>query len=79
MDIFTVSSLHSNLQVVNFQRCECEFNVQSRKSVHVSGVHRYMHASSTSGCAFVYFTVHDCIQNNSPVSLFQAQDALKQV
>ena len=32
-------------------------HIQSRKLVHVSGVHCHMCASSTSGCAFVYFTI----------------------
>ena len=49
-------------------------HVQSRKLVHVSGVHCHMRASSTSGCAFVYFTVQCCIECSSTVSLFQAQD-----
>ena len=48
--------------------------VESHKLVHMSGVHCHMHASSTSGCAFVYFTVQYCIEYSSRVSLFQAQD-----
>ena len=53
-------------------------HVQSCKLVHVSGIHCHMHASSTSGCAFVYFTVQYCIEYSSTVSLFQAQDVQKQ-
>ena len=53
-------------------------HVQSRKLVHVSGVHCHVHASSTSGCAFVYFTVQYCIEYSSTVSLFQAQDVWDQ-
>ena len=49
-------------------------HVQPRKLVHVSGVHCNMRASSTSDCAFVYFTVQNCIEYSSTVSLFQAQD-----
>ena len=49
-------------------------HIQSRKLVHVSGIHCHVWASSTSGCAFVYFTVQYCIEYSSTVSLFQAQD-----
>ena len=49
-------------------------HVQSCKLVHESGVHCHVHASSTSGCAFVYFTVRYCIEHSSTVSLFQAQN-----
>ena len=52
--------------------------VQSCELVHVSGVHHHMHASSTSGCGFVYFTVQYCIEYSSTESLFQAQDVRKQ-
>ena len=37
--------------------------VQSHKLVHMSGVHCHMRASSTSGCAFVYFTVQSTVKN----------------
>ena len=47
---------------------------QSCKLVHVSGIHCHVRASSTSGCAFVYFTVQYCIEYNGTVCLFQAQD-----
>ena len=50
-----------------------------RVSNHVSGVHCHVHAFSTSGCAFVYFTVQYCIEYSSTISLFQAQDVQKQV
>ena len=53
----TVSPLHMNLQVVNFQRCKHASLVRSHKLVHMSGVHCHVRASSISGCAFVYFTV----------------------
>ena len=53
-------------------------HVQSHKLVHVSGVHCHTHASSISGCAFVYFTVQYYIEYSSTVSLFQAQDVQKQ-
>ena len=53
-------------------------HVQSRKLVHESGVHCHVRASSTSGCAFMYFTVQYCIEDSSTVSLFQAQDVRKQ-
>ena len=46
--IIIASPLHMNLQVANFQ---------SRRSVHVPGVHCPVSASSTSGCDFVYVTV----------------------
>ena len=35
-------------------------HVQLRKLVHVSGVHRHVRASSTSGCDFAYFSVQYC-------------------
>ena len=40
-------------------------HIQSRKLVHVSGVHCHVCASSTSGCAFVYFTVLYRVQQYS--------------
>ena len=52
--------------------------VQSLKLDHVSSVRCHMHAFSTGGCAFVYFTVHYYIEYGSPVSLFQVQDVWKQ-
>ena len=67
-----------NLQVVSFQRCELCSHVQSRKLIHVSGVHCHVGASATSGCAFVYFTVQYHIEYSSTVFLFQAQDVRKQ-
>ena len=48
----TVSPLHTNLQ-----RCKHACACQSRKLVHMSGAQCHMHASSTRGCAFVYFTI----------------------
>ena len=54
-------------------------HVQSCKLVHVSGEHCYVHASSTSVCAFVYFIVQYCIEYSGTISLFQAQDVQKQV
>ena len=39
----------------------------------MSGIHCHMHASYTSGCVSVYFTVQYFIEY-STVSLFQAQD-----
>ena len=50
-------------------------HVQSRKLVHMCCVHCHVHAPSTSGCAFVYFTVQYCIEYSSTVSLFQARSA----
>ena len=52
-------------------------HVQSRDLVRVSGVHCHVRASSTSGCAFVYFTVQYGIEYYCAVSLFQAQDVRK--
>ena len=53
-------------------------HVQSHKLVHMSVIHCHVRASSTSGCAFVYFTVQYYIEYSSTVSLFQAQDVRKQ-
>ena len=74
---YTVSSLHTILQVVNFQRCECAFACPVT-IVHMSGVHCHMHASSKSSYAFVHFTVQYCIEYSSTVSSFQPQDVRKQ-
>ena len=52
--------------------------IQTCKLVHVSGIHCHMHASSTNGCAFVYFIVHYYIEYSSTVSLFQVQVVQKQ-
>ena len=54
-------------------------HVQTWKLVHVSGVHGHLCASSISGYAFVYFIVQYCIEYNSTVFSFQAQDVCKQV
>ena len=62
-----------------FKDANVHSHVQSRKFAPVSGVHCHVRASSTSGCAFVYFTVQYCIEYGSTVSLFQAQDVQKQV
>lgn len=64
----TVSPLHTNLRVVNFQRYEYMLHVQSNKLVHLSGVHCRLCADSTSGGAFACFIA----QYNSTMSLFQA-------
>ena len=61
-----------------FKDANMHLHVQSHKLVHVSGKHGHTCASSTSGCAFVYFTVQYCIEYSSTVSLFQAQDVRKQ-
>ena len=37
-------------------------HAQSHKLVHISGVCCHMQASSTSGCAFVYFTIQHYIE-----------------
>ena len=49
-------------------------HVQSRKLVYMSGVHSQVHASSTSGCAFVHFTVQYGTDYSSTVPLFQVQE-----
>ena len=51
-------------------------HVQSRKCVHVSGLHCRVLAFSTSGCAFVYCTELYRVQYTA--SLSQAQDVQKQ-
>ena len=61
-----------------FKDVNVHSHVQSRKLVHMSGGLCHMCASSTSSCAFVYFTVQYCIEYSSTVSLFQAQDVWKQ-
>ena len=53
-------------------------HTQTHKSVHMSGIHCHMHASSTGGCAFVYFIIKYCIEYSGTVYLFQAQDVQKQ-
>jgi len=40
-----------------FKDMNVHSDVQLRELVHPSGVHCHMHAFSTSGCAFVYFTM----------------------
>ena len=37
----------------------------------MSGVHCHVRASSTSGCAFVYFTVQYCTEYSSTVFYFK--------
>ena len=57
-----------------FKDANVRSHVQSRKLVHVSGVHCHVHASSTCGCAFVYFTVQYCIEYSSTVSLLEIRE-----
>ena len=65
----------SSCELTKMQTC---VPMSNHLLVHVSGVPCHVHASSTSGCAFVYFTVQYCIEYSSTVSLFQAQDVWKQ-
>ena len=51
-----------NNRTLNTVSANVRSHVQSRKLVHVPGVHCHVRASSTSGCAFVYFTVQYCIE-----------------
>ena len=74
LECTTVSPLHTNLQIAN-SKMQTHLHVQSRKLVHTPGVHCHMsgvphhvRASSTSGCAFVYFTVQYCIKKYSTIS-----------
>lgn len=48
--IYTVSALHLNPQVVNFQRYDWEFT-HPITVVPVSGIHCHVRASSPSDCA----------------------------
>ena len=66
----TVNALHTNLQVVNFQRCECALAVQSHKSVHMSGVQ----SCACTVCKWLCLCVLNCIECSSPLSLFQVQN-----
>ena len=59
-----------------FRDVNVRLPVQSHALVHVSRVHCHVHASSTSGSAFLYFTILYRVQYFS--SLFQAQDVWKQ-
>lgn len=59
-----------------FKDANMHLHVQSPKLVHVPGIHCHM---STSGCAFVYFTVLCCIEYSSTVSSFQARSARGQL
>ena len=53
--------------------------LHSPESVHGSGRHCHVRASSAGGRAFVYFTVQCCIEYRSTVSLLQAQEVWEQV
>ena len=64
-----------NLQVANFLTCKC---VLTYPTIEVSPIYCHVCASSTNGCAFVYFTMQHCIEYSSALSLFQAQDVQKQ-
>ena len=58
-----------------FKDVNVHSRVQSCKLVYMFGVYCHVRASSTSGCAFVYFTVQYCIEYSSTVSLFPARFA----
>ena len=75
---FVVSFLYSKLQVVSFQRCKHAFTCPN--------THQFMclaycqvPASSTSGCAFMYFTAqHYTEYSRTVASVFQAQAVWRQ-
>ena len=78
----TVSPLRtkpSSCKLSTFKDVNICLHVQLHKLAHMSGVHCYLSASSTSNCPFVYFTVQHCLESSSRVSLFQVQDVQKQV
>ena len=49
-------------------------HVQLQKLVCMSDIYCHVHASSTSGCAFVHFTVQYGTDYSSTVPLFQVQE-----
>ena len=63
-----MSSLHENVQVADFQKCEPAFAWPSCNLVQVSGMH--CHASSTKGRTFVYFVLY-CIEYSSSPFYFK--------
>ena len=68
--VCTVSTLDTNLQVLNFETYKCAFTCPVME-VHVSAVHCHMHASAMRG-AFMYLTVQYCVEYSGSVSLFQS-------
>ena len=56
------SSTYESSSCRTFKNANMHSLVQSRELVHLPGLHRHMRASSTSGCAFVYFIVQYCIE-----------------
>ena len=38
------------------------------KLAHMPGIHRHMRPSSTSGCAFVYFTAQYCCEQQAELT-----------
>ena len=60
--VCTLSPLHTNFHAVNFQRCITCSHAQPCELAQGSGVHCHTCASSTRGCAFVYFTVLHRVQ-----------------
>ena len=66
------------LELQAFEYVNMHLYVQSCKLIHVSGEHRHVPASSTSGCAFMHFIVQFTFEYGSAVSLFQAQDVQQQ-
>ena len=73
--VITVSPLHMNLKAVDFQRAEYVFTCPIMDvSWHVWCTLSHMCASSTSNCAFVYFTVQCC----ESIVFISRQDAQKQ-
>ena len=55
------SSTYESSSCRTFKTANMHLLVQSHELVHLSGLHCHMRASSTSGCAFVYFIVQYCI------------------
>ena len=73
---YSKSTTYESSSFKPFKVVNVHSHVQSRKFVHVSGLHCCMPASSTTGCASVYFTELYRVQYT--VSLFQAQDVQKE-
>ena len=60
----TASPLQTSLHVVSFQRCKpAHAHVQPCKLTDEAGTHCHVRASSTSACAFVYFTAAGGLQS----------------
>ena len=79
LEVYTVVPYIRTFKLPAVKDVNMHLHVQSRKLVHECYGHCHVYASSTSGCAFVYFTERYYIEYSSTVSVFQTRSVRGQL